>query len=133
MQRRVIGWPSEPDAEGQEDKDAARVKSPNGKRNSNARWRLAALPGHDSGTILKKNAGGNLVNAIAFSARSALRRREPADLEVDLSIQERDIKQIFVGQRCTVRAEAYTDRVYKGVVARLMPIADKAKARPRPV
>jgi multidrug resistance efflux pump len=50
-----------------------------------------------------------------------------SDLEVDLSIQERDIARVFVGQACQVRAEAYPDRTYRGVVSRLMPIADRAK------
>ncbi len=31
------------------------------------------------------------------------------------------------GQKCKIRAEAFPDRVYDGVVARLMPIADRAK------
>jgi hypothetical protein len=46
---------------------------------------------------------------------------------VDLNIQERDIAVIKVGQRCQVRADAWPDRVYSGVVSRLMPIADRAK------
>ncbi len=32
-----------------------------------------------------------------------------------------------VGQKCQVRAEAFADRMYEGVVSRLMPIADRAK------
>ena len=50
-----------------------------------------------------------------------------SDLEVDLTIQERDVSRVFKGQRCKVRAEAYPDRVYTGVVSRLMPIADRSK------
>lgn len=81
------------------------------------------------GTILKKNAEeGNLVNPIAFNGSfSICDMADLADLEVDLNIQERDISRVFVGQRCQVRAEAYPDRVYQGVVSRLMPIADRAK------
>jgi hypothetical protein len=50
-----------------------------------------------------------------------------SDLEVDLSIQERDVSRVFKGQRCVVRSEAYPDRIYHGYVSRLMPIADRAK------
>ena len=50
-----------------------------------------------------------------------------SDLEVDLSIQERDISKVFAGQKCQVRAKAFPDRFYDGVVDRLMPIADRAK------
>ena len=48
-------------------------------------------------------------------------------LEVELSIQEREISKIKKGQRCRVQPEAYMDRYYDGVVSRLMPIADRAK------
>ena len=51
-----------------------------------------------------------------------------SDLEVELTIQERDISKVSVGQRCKVRTEAYPDRVYQGVVSRLMPVADRSKA-----
>ncbi len=51
-----------------------------------------------------------------------------SDLEVDLSIQERnDLARVHKGQKCKVRPEAFPDRVYDGVVSRLMPIADRAK------
>jgi HlyD family secretion protein len=82
-----------------------------------------------AGTILKKNAEeGNLVNAIAFSGSVSLcEMADLSDLEVDLTIQERDVSRVFKGQKCKVRAEAYPDRVYTGVVSRLMPIADRSK------
>jgi hypothetical protein len=51
-----------------------------------------------------------------------------SDLEVDLSIQERDIAGVFKGQKCRVVAEAFRDRKpYPGFVSRLMPTADRAK------
>jgi multidrug resistance efflux pump len=82
-----------------------------------------------SGTILKKNAEeGNIVNPIAFNGSYSLcEMADLSDLEVDLTIQERDISKVFKGQKCKIRAEAYLDRVYEGVVSRLMPIADRAK------
>jgi multidrug resistance efflux pump len=82
-----------------------------------------------SGTILTKKAEkGNIVNPIAFNISTSLcEMADLKDLEVDLSIQERDIALISKGQLCRVRPEAYKDRVYEGVVSRLMPIADRAK------
>jgi multidrug resistance efflux pump len=84
-----------------------------------------------AGTILSKKAEeGNMVNPSAFSnglAASLCEMADLSDLEVDLSIQERDIARVFNGQPCKVRPEAYSNRVYEGTVSRLMPIADRAK------
>jgi hypothetical protein len=49
------------------------------------------------------------------------------NLEVDLSIAERDISKVFKGQKCKIRPEAFDKRVYWGTVSRLMPTADRAK------
>jgi HlyD family secretion protein len=46
-----------------------------------------------------------------------------SNLEVDLNIQERDIKKIFQGQKCKLYAEAWRDRIYDGYVSRIMPAA----------
>lgn len=82
-----------------------------------------------SGTILTKKAEkGNIVNPIAFNVSASLcDMADLADLEVDMTIQERDIAGVFVGQKCRVRPEAFQQRVYDGTVSRLMPIADRAK------
>ncbi|HTN75605.1 MAG TPA: efflux RND transporter periplasmic adaptor subunit [Pirellulaceae bacterium] len=96
-----------------------------------AQWRLdnCTIRAPISGTILKKNAEeGNIVNPIAFNGSYSLcDMADLSDLEVDLNIQERDVARVFQGQKCKVRAEAYPDRIYEGVVSRLMPIADRAK------
>ncbi len=96
-----------------------------------AKWRLdnCIITAPISGTILKKNAElGNLVNPIAFNGSYSLCDiADLSKLEVDLSIQERDISRVYKGQKCRVRAEAYPKRAYDGVVSRLMPIADRAK------
>jgi multidrug resistance efflux pump len=96
-----------------------------------AEWRLGNCTIHApiSGTILKKNAEeGNIVNPIAFNGSFSLcEMADLSDLEVALDIQERDISRVAVGQKCRVRAEAYPQRVYQGVVDRLMTIADRAK------
>ena len=96
-----------------------------------AKWRLdnCVITAPIRGTILKKNAElGNLVNPVAFNGSFSLCDiADLSKLEVDLSIQERDISRVFKGQKCRVRAEAFPKRVYDGVVSRLMPIADRAK------
>lgn len=96
-----------------------------------AEWRLSSckIIAPISGTILEKNAEvGNLVNPVAFNGSFSLcEMADLSDLEVDLSIQEREISVVFVGQRCRIRADAYPTRDYEGYVDRLMPIADRAK------
>jgi HlyD family secretion protein len=97
-----------------------------------AKWKLdnCLVRAPVSGTILSKEAEiGNLVNPIAFNGSYSLcKMANLSEMEVDLSIEERDVAKIFKGQRCKVRAEAYPDLVYEGVVSRLMPMADRAKS-----
>ncbi|WP_010582340.1 HlyD family secretion protein [Schlesneria paludicola] len=96
-----------------------------------AKWRLdnCTIVAPISGTVLKKNAElGNLVNPVAFNGSFSLcDMADLSKLEVELSIQEREISKVKKGQRCKVQPEAYMDRSYDGVVSRLMPIADRAK------
>ncbi len=96
-----------------------------------AQWQLdnCTIVAPISGTVLKKNAEeGNMVNPVAFNGSfSICEMADLSDLEVELSIQQRDIRHVFVGQKCKVRAVAYQERYYDGVVDRLMPIADRAK------
>jgi multidrug resistance efflux pump len=96
-----------------------------------AEWRLTncTIRAPITGTILRKNAEeGNLVNPIAMQGSYSLcEMADLSDLEVDLSIQERDVGGIFVGQKCKIRTEAYDKREDFGHVSRLMPIADRAK------
>jgi multidrug resistance efflux pump len=96
-----------------------------------AKWRLenCTIRAPISGTILTKKAEeGNVVNPIVMNGSYSLcEMADLSDLEVELKIQERDIAKIFKGQKCKVRAEAYPERVYDGVVSRLMPIADRSQ------
>lgn len=105
-----------------------------------AEWRLenCIIRAPVTGTILSKKAEkGNIVNPIAFNiAASLCDMADLSDLEVDLTIQERDIAQVEVGQRCVVMPEAFQNHEpfrkkhphgYDGWVSRLMPIADRAK------
>jgi len=96
-----------------------------------AKWRLDNCCDHGTHQrhhSEKERGTGNLVNPVAFNGSFSLCDiADLSKLEVDLSIQERDISRVFKGQKCRVRAEAYPKRVYDGVVSRLMPIADRAK------
>jgi HlyD family secretion protein len=91
-----------------------------------------------TGTILTKKAEmGNIVNPVAFNVAASLcEMADLSDLEVDLSIQERDIANVTPGQKCRIMPEAFQNvesflkdhpRGYDGHVLRLMPIADRAK------
>jgi multidrug resistance efflux pump len=91
-----------------------------------------------SGHVLSKRAEkGNVVNPLAFSiAASLCDMADLADLEIDLSIQEHDIKAVFDDQFCTIIPVAYEDAEafrarhpdgYRGRVSRQMPIADRNK------
>lgn len=96
-----------------------------------AEWQLdnCTVRAPESGTILTKKAEeGNIVNPIAFNISASLcDMADLSKLEVDLTIQERDIHNVFKGQKCLIRSEAYPKNHYEGEVSRLMPIADRAK------
>ena len=96
-----------------------------------AQWRLdnCTIKAPIAGTILKKNAEeGNIVDARVMNGSYSLcELANLADIEAELMVQERDVSRVHVGQRCQVQAEAYRDRVYEGVVSRLMPIAERSK------
>lgn len=96
-----------------------------------AQWNLdnCTVRAPITGTILTKKAEeGNIVNPIAFNISASLcDMADLSDLEVDLTIQERDVAKVFKDQRCKLRPEAFPERIYDGYVSRLMPIADRAK------
>src|SRR5205085_9422933 len=50
------------------------------------------------------------------------------DLEVDLEIQERDIRKMKQDYECVVRPDAYPERRYTARVSRIMPVANNARS-----
>jgi multidrug resistance efflux pump len=96
-----------------------------------AKWKLenCIVRAPITGMILtKKTEQFNTVNPVAFNVSASIcEMADLCDLEVDLSIQERDIANVFRGQKCRIRPDAFPNRLYNGVVSRLMPIADRAK------
>jgi multidrug resistance efflux pump len=107
-------------------------------RRTKTRLDYCTIPAPISGHILTKKAEkGNVVNPLAFSISASLcEMADLGDLEIDLSIQERDIARVEEQQRCNVMPEAFQNhepfrnnhpRGYNGRVIRLMPIADRSK------
>lgn len=96
-----------------------------------ARWRLGncKIVAPVDGWVLSKKAEiGNLINAAFFSGSTSLcEMADLSDLEVQLDVQERDIRKVRVGGKCKIRSDAWPDRVYDGEVDRIMPIADRSK------
>jgi HlyD family secretion protein len=92
-----------------------------------------------TGIILSKKAElGGYVNPLAYSgvAGYLCEMADLGDLEVDLSIQERDLDKVAPDQECMIRPEAFGNSEafkskhpngYHGRVSRLMPVADRSK------
>lgn len=99
-----------------------------------AKWRLdnCKVLAPITGVILeKKTELGNTVRPEAFSNGLSANVCDMADLknlEVEVDISERDIRQIKKGQKCNVTTEAFKDKKYTGHVARIMPVASRSKA-----
>ena len=84
------------------------------------------------GTILTKNADvGEVVAPFAAGASSRVAVVTLADmlsLEVEADVSESNIEHITVGQPCEIMLDAYPDQRYRGVVDKIVPTADRAKA-----
>src|SRR5262249_29007933 len=78
------------------------------------------------GTVLTKKAdGGSLVSPAAFNVAASL--CEIADLsklEVEVDVPEKQITRVRPNLDCQVITDADPQRVYRGRVDRVMPIAD---------
>lgn len=99
-----------------------------------AQWRLenCKVRAPIDGIILeKKTELGNTVRPEAFSNGLSANLCDMADLtnlEVEVDISERDIRQIKKDQKCVITTEAFKDKKYDGKVARIMPVASRSKA-----
>jgi multidrug resistance efflux pump len=125
----------------QEKRDAAEADMQAAQADADkADWRLknCVIRAPISGHILTKKAElGAVVNPLALSISASLcDMADLGNLEIDLSVQERDIARVEKGQACTIMPEAYQNhepfrkihsKGYSGVVVRLMPIADRSK------
>ncbi|MFO0797356.1 MAG: efflux RND transporter periplasmic adaptor subunit [Gemmataceae bacterium] len=81
------------------------------------------------GTVLTKKADrGSLVSPAAFNVSASLCEiADLAKLEVELDVPERQVTRIRPGLECQLMADADPARVYRGMLHRVMPIADDSK------
>jgi RND family efflux transporter MFP subunit len=84
------------------------------------------------GTVLTKNADvGEMVAPLAGSVLSkaaVVTLADLASLQVEVDVSEASIEQVVVGQPCEIVLDAYPEVRYPGVVAKIVPTADRAKA-----
>jgi len=84
------------------------------------------------GTVLTKNADvGEIVAPFgsASSARAAVVSiADMSSLEVEADVSESNIQRIKSGQPCEIVLDAYQETRYPGVVGKIVPTADRAKA-----
>jgi HlyD family secretion protein len=87
-----------------------------------------------SGTVLERNIEmGELVSNMSLGGTGGVKTSVVSladlnDLQVELDINQNDFPRISPHQQCAVTADAYPDRVYKGVVAEISPEANRQKA-----
>lgn len=99
-----------------------------------AKWRLDncnVIAPIDGKILEKKTELGNTVRPEAFSNGLSANLCDMADLrnlEVEVDISERDIRQITNNQKCIILTEAFKDKKFTGHVARIMPVASRSKA-----
>jgi HlyD family secretion protein len=82
-----------------------------------------------NGTILTKVADkGMLVSPMSFNVAPGIcSMADLSKLEVEIDVPERQITRIKPGLDCIVQADADPTRVYRGMLDRVMPIADDTK------
>ncbi len=84
------------------------------------------------GTVLTKDADvGEVVAPFASSISSrgaVVTMAAMSSLEVEADVSESNIMRVRTGQPCTITLDAYPDKQYPGVVHKIVPTADRAKA-----
>jgi len=84
------------------------------------------------GTVLKKNADvGEIVAPLAGAASSKAAVVTIADmssLEVEADVSEANITRVVPDQSCEITLDAYPQQRYPGLVTKIVPTADRAKA-----
>lgn len=84
------------------------------------------------GVILSKTANvGDVVTALASAADSkgaVVVMADMSTLEVEADVSEASIASIKVGQPCEIQLDAIPEKRFRGVVSRIVPTVDRAKA-----
>jgi len=84
------------------------------------------------GTVLTKNADiGEIVAPFAASINSrgaVVTMADMRSLQVEADVSESNIMRVSPGQHCEIVLDAYPDHRYPGLVHKIVPTADRAKA-----
>jgi HlyD family secretion protein len=84
------------------------------------------------GTVLTKNADvGEVVAPFASSVSSrgaVVSMADMSSLQVEADVSESNITRVSPGQPCEIVLDAYPEQRYRGVVHKIVPTADRAKA-----
>lgn len=87
-----------------------------------------------SGTVLERLVEkGEMVSTMNFGGTGGIKASVVSladlnDLQVQLDVNQNDFPKISPSQDCRATADAYPDRVYKGIVAEIAPEANRQKA-----
>jgi RND family efflux transporter MFP subunit len=84
------------------------------------------------GTVLTKNADvGEVVAPFASSVNSrgaVVTMADMSSLQVEADVSESNITRVASGQPCEIVLDAYPEKRYAGIVHKIVPTADRAKA-----
>jgi len=84
------------------------------------------------GTVLTKNADvGEIVAPFGSStnARAAIvTLADMNSLQVEADVSESNLRKIYVGQPCSIVLDSFPDKSYSGIVSKIVPTVDRAKA-----
>jgi RND family efflux transporter MFP subunit len=84
------------------------------------------------GTVLTKDADvGEIVAPFASSINSrgaVVTMADMSSLQVEADVSESNITRVKLGQACEIVLDAYPDKRYPGLVHKIVPTADRAKA-----
>ncbi len=84
------------------------------------------------GTVLKKfSEVGEIVAPFGSSTNARAAIATLADmhsLQVEADVNESNLSKVFVGQECSIVLDSVPDHTYRGVVDKIVPTVDRAKA-----
>jgi RND family efflux transporter MFP subunit len=84
------------------------------------------------GTVLTKNADiGEMLTPFGAASNSrgaVVTMADMSSLEVEADVSESNIEKISVNQPCEITLDAFPEKRYRGVVSKIVPTADRAKA-----
>ncbi|MGH7223116.1 MAG: efflux RND transporter periplasmic adaptor subunit, partial [Gemmataceae bacterium] len=78
-------------------------------------------------TVLHKNVnpGESIQADFVYTALCTL--ADLREMEAEIDVQERDLRQLRKGMSCQVIPDAYPDRVYRGVLSRMQPLVNRQR------